>query len=332
MDKYQTLDELYVNDIKTRQGEVILPGNFGKFKYKYHKTPNFWVHSQKMPKTYYKSDSNINNTKSELLYSLLAKEFHMDVVNAVPAIRVNRDNQYETGVLVENFVTYPKITKYYAGSTLISEYAYETNQRNTLENFMLAYQGLAHINKLFTKKQVVTNDKAEEKLALMHMLDILTFNTDRHPDNIGALKIKTKQKIFIDFTKIFDNSFAFKLNFFKRNGEKKFEVLYKEQFEKFNYFQFTINLKSKTNYFTFDQVAKEFAIYMHTKPEIYQVFQQILNYDINQLFKKLAQTYPGYEISEKEKEFVTDMFDYSRSKMQSFYKNYQPTIDKGRTF
>lgn len=317
MKKYESLKQLYLEDLKTRQGELILPYNFGEFKFKREEFVNFWVSSKVYKKSFFKMNDSVNDDLAEIIYSLLAQELGIDVVDVYPAIRLDKDGNVKKGVLVENFISSPTKTKEIPADKLLEEFG-GNNAINNIENLVKAYVNLAKHYKKHSKKEVVFDDAAtKHKLLCMHLLDVLTFNTDRHKHNIAFLLTENKDKIVIEMSKIYDNSFAFRLNKFRTSKRRNFVSFKRLNKDRFDYFKLSINQYQINS--RYNELLEELADYSKTDVSFYKMYNEIINYDINNLFERFKEKYPDYKLTKRDANYIRDALNFSKQNLENAF-------------
>lgn len=328
MKKYSKLRDFYHNNQKSLQGELIFPVDFGKYPLKRDDYENFWVKEKNLKKSLVKEDDEYNSSLGELYYYYLAKAAGLTTVEVLPALTVYSNGKSTNAALIENFIKKASNSEEVFGNVFLHRYAEARDDyKNAITNYVQA-QDRALDEHLHTSEINYDGDaNLKSKLMLMHMLDILTLNSDRHSGNISLVLTHEENISTYTLAKPFDQSFAFRMHEYNSGKYHNFDHMLFNSLENF-YFYLTIHPISKKELPTFSYVKNELAKEMQIDPDLYQKFLKIKEIDIDLITQQIKNDFPDYNITPKQAGFAKDIFELTTRSVEYDFNRLQQESQK----
>lgn len=299
------------NDLKTRQGEIIVPADFGKHKTIKKRDNIFLIKQKEKAESVFKKTGELENILSEITYKVIAEELEIESVNIKPAIMVsvNPDKSHQ-GFLMENFVknknqkevpSYKILDKF-----LERESTYHTVNDHVACLALLKEEILAKNSEI--KKVVIDKDIRQHLLQIFYM-DYITVLSDRHDANITYLFEQKGNTLFITLAKNYDNSFAFDLISFIQNFNIHTVEDQINYIKDYTFFDFGI-FSSKEIDLSLNQASKELAVEINKNPKLKNLHKKAKEIKFETIEKRIKLMLPEKEIPKK-------MFDYINSVLKT---------------
>lgn len=273
-----------------------------------------WVKTKTLPQSIFKPDNIVNTSLSEIIYSFLAQKIGLDVVTVVPSVSVNKNGISKTGSLIQNFSSV-KNAEAILGKHFLAKFAQPHFFNHSALNYKKAFE---NCSKQKTKKTVSVQPNYLNQLYLQYLLDVLTFNIDRHGSNIVVIKSEDRNSISYQLSKAFDNSFAFLLNAYNAN-EIYYKAIEDEKLGCYN-FKFTLNPVKQDKEADFAYCANELAELMTVDKPVRKAFEKLHSLAIKDVITEVKQAYPKYKIDEKNIKYLSQVYAYTTKKIESCYQ------------
>lgn len=284
----------------TKQGEIILPENFGTLKFErinHHvqnvqNTPQPYLFFKKAPEEF---------LVAELLASHLANFLGISCVEVHKAIMVSPKQITTPGIVSEDFLNnrntqkevlandiYSMLTRGLFDNLGSKRFVKKTlepmveNESKTVEYQLKLIKLFAdYLGARNPNKKIVISPHLESDLLDMVFFDYLVMNKDRHAKNVAYVVEKNKDNIVITLAKKFDHEYCFLLDS-NRPFQEKLNDMENQPYHYFGVYQ-------KNEGFGMKSVKEELAVCLATNSHLAAIYQKACALDTKQFVKNICQ-------------------------------------------
>ena len=308
------------DELLSRQGEIIIPANFGKLETTLKKGKVYLVEQPDKNCDVFKKKEAFDNLLAEICYKVIAEELGIPTVNIKPAVMIYSDGKNTNeGFLMENIIDNENQLEVPAHK-ILDKHIQRTSDYHTIEDNMLCLQlekeRLLKNNKV---KDVIVDKDIRNQLLQIFFMDYITVLTDRHDANITYIYELKDDCIYINLAKNYDNSFAFDFfTFFENYDIHTIEDQWK-YVKDYTFFSFGIkNEENNEDCLEFGFAGKQLAEEIKTNPFMKELYFKARALDFEKIKGKIQNELPQQKIPNK-------IFDYMQLVMgkmlQSLEKN-----------
>ena len=258
---------------------------------------------------------------NELLYDELAKQVGVPVANYEPA------SLDDVSSLISHDVTY--YTDFELGSIcgmMNVPFNYEITFEEIIKNFA-HMQGFEDYR--YDQKKIIVD------LYKMMVLDSLTFQEDRHDENVHLL-VNSNRKVF-QLSPIIDNEYAFgakTLNFFLEMQSFRKGSMDKQSFlaKHASNMRIVMTKKTRDEEYTkkYSANVKDLIKFAYDKPECKHFLVNCLKtLDIDKAIANVEKM--GYQISDDYKEYLKDLLEMSKEIFAENIKEFKTSVTSNKS-
>ena len=183
------------------------------------------------------------------------------------------------------------------------------------------------IKKFREKKNLFKIDfnQIKNQLFSIMVFDLLTFQTDRHLDNLSIII----EKGVVKLSPLYDNEFAFiNLNYTEKGKENTIAEFVNLYFDGRKMIPVK-KLNRENGLESYNNFVKQVVNLANSSEEFKNKFKQIISKaDLRPIYKSLIEE--GYEINPEYMDFTIQLLDYSKQKMKQAFLEKSKQNDKGR--
>lgn len=298
----------YKNELKSKEGKVILPADFGSKKYA---TEKHWLIGLK-PSLYVKMDA-IDDIRSyfapsfvvtEMIYAAFAQYMGADAVNVKPMEFVYKNGTIEDGMLVEDFVENRETQTVVSAEDILRIYSKSLSKNgsiitmceNTLPNHLAALDEFAKTFETKHGKPLIIDPDIESNLFRMILIDFVLLNKDRHTNNISYILEDKGSHSTIKLSKIYDNSLCLGMQEYnKQKGTLRLSDIIHDIKTDYKPLRFLAD-KPKSCFVQINEHAQLIAKYLEKNPQYFGMYKKATEFNIENLKAIIKKQVPNYPI------------------------------------